>query len=209
LDRHRRRGSGRRIARLHLQCGWRLRHADEIAAANPTADGVTKYHREKRELTFKARLLTATAWLHATNPKQFVIPSMPVDWAEQILSLYKSRSTAVHEGRAVIDSPPVRSRQTAPAKSLPSSATLSIATALSLALQNPPATSKIKTTHPHPIPAPIPASIANELPANELSERSANLLAVHTRSSTNSWLLPRPVLPSRFWVIVVTCHRKA
>lgn len=29
---------------------------------------------------------------------------MPADWAEQLLSLYKFRSTAVHEGRAVIDS---------------------------------------------------------------------------------------------------------
>jgi hypothetical protein len=77
---------------------------DQIAAANPNADGVAKYHREKRELTFKARLLTATAWLHATNPKQFVIPNMPADWADQILSLYKFRSTAVHEGRAVIES---------------------------------------------------------------------------------------------------------
>lgn len=77
---------------------------DELAAANPDPDGAAKYRREKRELTFKARLLTATAWLHATNPKQFVIPNMPADWAEQLLSLYKFRSTAAHEGRAVIDS---------------------------------------------------------------------------------------------------------
>lgn len=75
---------------------------DEIAAVSPDANGAAKYHREKRDLTFKQRLLTATAWLHATNPKQFVIPDMPADWAEQLLSLYKFRSTAAHEGRAVI-----------------------------------------------------------------------------------------------------------
>lgn len=77
---------------------------EEIAAVNPDPDGAAKYRREKRELTFKHRLLTATAWLHATNPKQFIIPNMPADWADHILSLYKFRSTAAHEGRAVIDS---------------------------------------------------------------------------------------------------------
>ncbi len=75
---------------------------DNIASVQPDTGGAAKYRREKRELTFKQKLLTSTAWLHASNPKQFVLPDMPADWAVQILSLYKFRSTAAHEGRAVI-----------------------------------------------------------------------------------------------------------
>jgi hypothetical protein len=45
----------------------------------------------------------------SADPKHFTIPKMPVDWVDQIVSLYKFRNKAAHEGRAFIsDSSGVR-----------------------------------------------------------------------------------------------------
>src|SRR5438309_11523981 len=75
---------------------------DDIAAVQPNSSGAARYQKEKRKLRFEQKLLTSTSWLRTTNPKQFVLPNMPADWADHIVSLYKFRSKAAHEGRAVI-----------------------------------------------------------------------------------------------------------
>lgn len=75
---------------------------DDLAAQRPSAIATRKYLKEREYLGFRKKLLHCSVRLGCADPKHFSIAQMPVDWADRIVSLYKFRNKAAHEGRCVI-----------------------------------------------------------------------------------------------------------
>jgi len=74
----------------------------DLAGLRPTTVGSKKYIKERRNLSFQRRFLDASIWVGATDPKTFTLPKHATDWVDHILTLYKLRNKAAHEGRAMI-----------------------------------------------------------------------------------------------------------
>lgn len=78
---------------------------DDIAATKSTEPSVKRYLRLRRERRdyFRTKLLTIPRNFGLDDPLTYVVPKMPLNWAELVQQLYGFRNKAAHEGRCLIE----------------------------------------------------------------------------------------------------------
>lgn len=86
---------------------------DEMVSANPSTAAAAEYLKARHEHrdNFGAKLLKHSVAFGLAHPNTFRPTSKPQNWVELLLTLYKFRNKAVHEGRPILKTSKGTSRE--------------------------------------------------------------------------------------------------